>query len=125
MTRERYRAAAVAALLSLAAGCGRDLPPETDPAVAREALTAALDAWKEGRAPDTLRQRTPPVDFAEPQWDKGGRLTDYQVKKEERSGVSVRFTVRLQVRQKDGTSRERTATYNVDAGKAVVIRPDF
>ena len=66
MNETIYRAAVtpcVALLLFLATGCGKGLPPQMDPDVARTALTAALDAWKEGRTPESLRDRTPPVDF--------------------------------------------------------------
>ena len=52
-----------AGVLLLAAGCGNKLPPPMDQDVAREALTAALDTWKEGQPAETLRARTPPVDF--------------------------------------------------------------
>ena len=97
----------------------------TDPDVARDALTAALDAWKEGRPPESLLARTPPVDFRDVHQTGGSLLTRYQVEAEERSGLSVRFTVQLTLQQKDGASREQIVMFNVDAGKAVVIRPDF
>jgi hypothetical protein len=115
----------LALLVLLAAGCQKDLPPLTDPDVAREALAAALDAWKEGRSPETLLARTPPIDFSDIRRDAGSRLTQYRIADEERSGLSVRFTVRMTLQQKNGASRERTVVFNVDAGKAVVIRPDF
>ena len=120
----RWAAAGPALLLLLAAGCGKGLPPEMDANQAREALTAALDAWKAGRSPDTLRQNTPPVDFRDVAWERGARLTGYQVKAEERFGLSVRFTVGLRLQQ-NGGDRERVAVYNVDAGPTVVIRPNF
>lgn len=116
---------AVASLLFLATGCGKSLPPQTDPDVARAALTAALDTWKGGEAPDTLRTRTPPVDFRDTSWDNGSRLDTYLVKSEERSGMSVRFTVELMLKQKDGVSSQRVVVFNVDGGKTFVIRPDF
>src|SRR5262249_48964920 len=37
----------LALFLFLVSGCGKSLPPETDPDQARQALLAALDAWKE------------------------------------------------------------------------------
>jgi hypothetical protein len=126
MNETCYRASFTsgACLLLLALGCGKSLPPQTDPNQAREALTAALDAWKEGKSPESLRERKPPVDFRDVAWEKGGKLKSYTVKNEERHGLSVRFTVQL-VLEMDGTRRERVVTYNADAGKAVVIRPDF
>ena len=128
MTKACRRGTVVFALalpLALGAGCGNRLPPETDKDQARQALTAALDAWKEGRPVESLRERTPPVDFRDINWESGSRLTRYEVKEEARSGLSVRFVVQLHLQQKDGTSRERAATYTVDAGQAVVIRPEF
>jgi hypothetical protein len=119
------RCAAVCLALLVPAGCQKRLPPQADADEARAALTAALDAWKDGGSPEALRGRTPPVDFRDAHWDGGSRLTRYVVKAEERSGVSVRFTVELQLQHKDGTSRRRVVNYNADAGKAVVIRPDF
>ena len=118
-------ASAVALLLLLVTGCAKSLPPETDADVARSGLTAALDAWKAGQTPETLQTRMPPVDFRDINWDKGSQLSNYVVKSEERSGMSVRFTVQLSLKQKDGASGERVVMYNVDAGKSVVIRPDF
>ena len=125
MNQTRNSANPCSLLLLFLAGCGKGLPPSTDPDVARKALTAALDAWKEGRPPETLLARTPPVDFSDVLRDRGSRLTRYQVKAEERSGLSVRFTVQLMLQPKDGAGRERDVVFNVDAGKSVVIRPDF
>ena len=114
------------ALLALAStGCGRSLPPTTDVKSAKEALTTALDAWKDGRSNESLRDGTPPVDFRDVFWDKGGKLSKYSVEKEEMSGLSARFTVKLTVADKAGEARERTVTYNADSGKMFVIRPDF
>ena len=124
-SRRRAVAAAFAALLALTGGCAKSLPPQADPVQSRAALTAALDAWKEGRPPESLRDREPRVDFRDPHWDKGSRLVRYEVKAEERSGASARFTVALVLRQPDGATRERLVNYNADAGPAVVIRPDF
>src|SRR5262249_12813272 len=117
--------AAICLVLLAVAGCSNRQPSQADADEARAALTAALDAWKDGGSPDSLRDRKPPGDFRDAHWDGGNRLTRYVVKSEERSGLSVRFTVELQLQHKDGTSRQRVVNYNADAGKAVVIRPDF
>src|SRR5207244_2276235 len=55
MNHRCYRAtvaAGFASMLLLSTGCQKSLPPETDPQKARTALTAALDAWKDGRSPE-------------------------------------------------------------------------
>lgn len=101
------------------------MPPATDASLARASLVASLDAWKEGRSAETLRDRKPAIDFRDTQWEKGVRLIGYVMKAEESSGLSVRFTVQLQLQESNGTSRERAVVYVVDAGQAVVIRPEF
>jgi hypothetical protein len=89
------------------------------------ALVAALDTWKEGGSPDTLRERKPPIDFRDTNWESGNKLTKYVMEKEETSGLSARFTVKLSLVQASGEKRDRITVYNVDTGTAIVIRPDF
>jgi hypothetical protein len=112
-------------LAPITAGCGRGLPPKTDLAEARTALTAALDVWKEGRPVESLRERTPPIDFRDVNWEQGARLQKYEVEKEEPFGVSAKFKVKLHLADKSGTARQRAIVYTVDKGQAVVIRPEF
>lgn len=111
-------------LLLAVAGCGGGLPPPADVKEARAALTAALDAWQEGQPPEKLRERSPPVDFKDVGWDQGAKLKKYEVTKEEASGLSAKFTVKLTVAEKSGASRARVTVYSVDAGRTFVIRPD-
>lgn len=121
-----FRVAALLAFLALLpAGCGRGLPPATDVKSAKEALTTALDAWKDGRSNESLRDGTPPIDFRDVFWDKGSKLSKYSIEKEEMSGLSARFTVKLTLADKAGEARERVVNYNADSGKLFVIRPDF
>ena len=116
---------AVLVLACLVAGCGRGTPPAMDLAAARTALSAVLDAWRYGRAAEPLRDRSPPVDFRDVEWDRGVPLARYEIEKGEPSGLSVRFTVKLFLADKAGANRTRAVCYNVDAGPTIVIRPDF
>jgi hypothetical protein len=111
-------------LVVLMAGCGRGLPPTMDSDEARSAVVAALDAWKNGVPPATLREREPPVDFRDLSWDQGSKLTQYDLEKEEPAGVSVKVTVKLHLTETSGARRLRSAVYSVDAGPVIVIRPD-
>jgi hypothetical protein len=119
----------VATMLALSAllpsGCGRGLPPTTDVPSAKAALTTALDAWKDGKSNESLREGTPSIDFRDINWDKGSKLSKYSIEKEETSGLSARFTVKLTLADKAGETRDRVVVYNADAGKGFVIRPDF
>jgi hypothetical protein len=65
-----------------------------DTAEARAAVTAALDAWKDGESPEKLRQRRPPVDFKDLNWVRGSQLRKYEIQQEKSSGVSVSITAR-------------------------------
>ena len=125
----RIRLLFVASLLPLLAlllsGCGDRLPPKTDIKSAKVALTAALDAWKDGKLNESLREGTPSIDFRDVNWDKGSKLNKYSIEKEEMSGLSARFTVKLNLADKAGEARDRVVTYSADTGKGFVIRPDF
>jgi hypothetical protein len=121
----QFGSGAVLVLACLVAGCGRATPPTMDLGEARTALSAALDAWKDGRASEPLRDRRPPVDFRDVEWDRGASLARYEIEKGEPSGLSARFTVKLYLTDKAGANRTRAVCYNVDAGPTIVIRPDF
>lgn len=65
-----------------ACGCGKtesDYKPTSN--VARDALTAGLNAWKEGKAAADLAsaQGPPVVHFADYQWSAGKRLTSFRL----------------------------------------------
>lgn len=111
------------ALVLMVAGCGRKLPPTMDVTEARAAVAASLDVWKEGGSPARLRERTPSVDFRDLNWDKGTSLKKYAIEKEEAAGSSVKVTVKLHLMEKSG-ARTSVVVYIVDAGPAIVVRPD-
>jgi hypothetical protein len=95
-----------------------------DVGAAKAAVTAALDAWTQGESPQTLRERKPPVDFKDLNWDRGNQLRKYEVEKETPSGASAVITVKLHLTEKSGASFTRVVVYNVDAGPTIVVRPD-
>src|SRR4051794_24866932 len=99
---EVTRIAGAALLFLMAAGCGSSLPPETNQEAAKEALVAALDAWKGGKTPESLRERKPAVDFLDLGWQSGAGLSDYKVMGQERHGAGVRFKVALSLKPKSG-----------------------
>jgi hypothetical protein len=107
------------------AGCTPSLPPPTDPKEARAALTTALDTWQRGDAPQTLQERTPPIQFSDLHWDKGARLLKYEIASEERRGLAMRVTVKLSLESKDGNQREATTVYTAETQPRIVIVPEF
>jgi hypothetical protein len=46
---------------------------------AKQALTAALDAWKAGKAPDQIGASNPAVVVQDIQWRDGQKLTAYEI----------------------------------------------
>jgi hypothetical protein len=108
----------------MAAGCGGTLPPRASPDEARAALVTALDAWKNGETAEALAGRQPPVYFNEPNCRPGVHLLRYTLSDgHEFYGQSVRITVVLSLKQSDGNTRERKASYLIDTSPAVVIVP--
>jgi hypothetical protein len=125
MHRLHQRAAGVALLLAVAAGCGQRVPPDADPEVARTSLQTALDAWKGGDRPEALHGRSPPIYLNDPQWHAGSRLLDYQIDpgSEVRRGRGVRFSVVLSLEGKQGKKAQRKVVYQIDTSPSIVIVP--
>jgi hypothetical protein len=107
------------------AGCTPSLPPTTDPKEARAALETALDTWKRGESPQTLKDRTPPIQFADLNWDKGARLLAYEVADEQPRGLGMRITVKLSLESKDGKRRDATTIYTAETRPRIIIVPEF
>ena len=107
------------------AGCTPALPPPTDAKDARAALETALDSWKRGDSPQKLNERTPPIQFADLNWEKGERLLKYDVAVEEPSGLGMRITVKLSLEGKDGKRRDATTVYTAETRPKIIIVPEF
>jgi hypothetical protein len=121
------RVAAAAALLLIVAGCGggSGLPPESDAALARTALAAGLDAWKNGQKPADLTSHSPPIYFTDLAWQGGQRLEKYEIESAtNRSGQSVVLTAVLTLRPGQGAAAPKKVSYLIDTSPtAVVIVP--
>jgi hypothetical protein len=93
---------ALLALVSIApiAGCARKtdvkdyIPPQE---AARQALTTALDAWKNGKTPDQIGASNPAVLAQDIQWRDGKKLTAYEIVGPATTGEGEnrQFTVKL------------------------------
>lgn len=110
----------------LTAGCdGTEHFPEGDFDRARGALATALESWKQGEAPETLRSLAEPIDFAE-EWPKSGiRLLDYDILDTESTDAEIiRYTVILIVQERRGEPEERRVTYAVALRTPIVVCRD-
>jgi hypothetical protein len=119
------------ACLALAAwGCGagacgnRRPPPPSDPAQAKVALQAALDAWQQGMRPEMLKNRKPPMLVADEDWQDGQRLLGYQIGEGELIGLRLRCPVVLMLEGQPGQPVQKEANYAVATQPLISVRRD-
>lgn len=81
-------------------------------ASARDALTAGLKAWQDGREkPGLIDTTTPHVQIADPIWSDGKKLKSFEIVKEEPTPSGPgKFTVKLTV---DGLAEAQNVVYVV------------
>ncbi len=115
--------------MAIPAGCGGLKP--TDPDQARETLSLALNAWRDGRSMDDVTTGSPPITVADPSWKAGYKLTGYQVSEATKTvGFDLNIPVELdspgspgQGRAGEGqVHRERPAGANGDP--IAVLNPE-
>src|SRR4051812_31909119 len=86
----------LAPALAWVSGCDGSVTASrpADPERARQALHAALDAWKEGRTRDDAARFSPPIRVADEDWLAGLRLVDYRLEPGDRLfGTGLRCPV--------------------------------
>ena len=145
MLRDRYRSCGpvwnvlglampilVGCLLAVGIGCSKSndrfIPSETR---AREALEAALTAWRDGKKPGQIEGTPIPTQAVDSQWQKGKILTAYEIGGQEpgvgdgppvfsvkltMEGVGEPILVRYYVVGKDPLWVYREDDYNAPAG---------
>jgi len=115
------------ALVAVAAGlvilgCGRQTPPQpADPARAREALKAALDAWQKGEPAEALHDRRPPVRVIDPEWRSGRRLVGYRLQDDQPLGGDLRCQLLLSLKDANGKAVQKKAVYSVGTSPALTV----
>jgi hypothetical protein len=122
----RGRAALLFLILSaLLAGCRPPAQP-ADPDRARTVLREALDAWRNGDTPESLRGRSPSLTVVEPRWKAGFRLLDYELVGDGGpAGFDWQGTVKLSLQDPAGKKQQEKAVFNVSTAPAlVVVRSD-
>jgi hypothetical protein len=81
-----------------ATGCGaadvKDFVPADE--LARKCLTAGLDAWKAGKAPEEIGAANPIVNMQDLQWKEGKKLEQYEIVGPEKGDdQNLRYRVKL------------------------------
>jgi hypothetical protein len=111
----------------LCSGCGGPRVYPVQPDVARRTLTQALDQWKSGATPDSLRAGNPEIVVQDFDWLNGAKLTAYEVLgagEPRDANLVVRVKLTLQDAQEKETSK--VVTYLVStAPKLTVFRDPF
>jgi hypothetical protein len=106
-------------------GCRRAVAPDADVDVADGALRTAMNAWKDGKSQADLENGQPSIIVNEDDWRTGKKLMDFKMEHPALSGRQIRCRVRLNLKEKDGKTVERNATYIVDTTPRIVIVRDM
>jgi hypothetical protein len=111
------------------AGCwGTGRAHAVDPPRAREALKTALDAWKGGQDPRSLKSSSTPMTVQDLDWAGGARLVDYRILDDGKAldaNLSVRVKLVLDgANKKTGKPAEKTVWYLVGTSPSVTVFRD-
>ena len=72
---------------------------------------------------EAYRQKVAPVVVSDPQWEKGMKLTRYDlVEGESTSGLDVKFNVKQSLEDSKGKKVEQKAAHNVSTSPAIVVK---
>jgi hypothetical protein len=107
----------VAGALCSAIGCGRADVKDYIPAdeLARKCLTAGLDAWKAGKAPEAIEAAGPAVNMQDSQWKEGKKLVQYEIVGPEKGGdQNLRYRVKLSLAGETAPKEEVYVIYGKD-----------
>ena len=112
-------------MIAMPVGCG-GLEP-TDPDLARETLSIALDAWRDGRSVDEVNGGSPPITVADPAWKAGYKLSSYQVAEATKTaGFDLKIPVELSLQDPKGKTVKEKVKYTVSVQPSrTVIRAPF
>jgi hypothetical protein len=109
-------------------GCGGSATASrpADPERARQALHAALDAWKAGQTRDDAARLSPPIRVADEDWLAGLKLVDYRLEPGDRViGTGLRCPVVLTLRDRRGKARKKPVLYAINTDPTLtVVRQD-
>jgi hypothetical protein len=102
----------VGLVLGSFAGCGGESHDRYIPAAdqAREALEAALTAWKDGKPYQTIETTTPAVQPFDARWQAGKKLQQFEILEQLEAAGPKQFKVRMTV---EGSEPGEEVTYHV------------
>lgn len=111
-------------VLLLTLGCGPGAPPAADKPRALSALRMALQSWKSGEPPDSLKN-TLSIQMVDPAWERGSKLEKFEIDETsaQPSGFDLGVPVKLWFENSGGSAK--TIKYTVSTSPALVITRDF
>jgi hypothetical protein len=122
--RKSFPLTATAVLLLLAGGCSER--PKTAAPVnadqARSTLKTALDAWRDGKTPDSLQQGSPRIVVQDMDWKQGMTLKSYQlIGSGDERDANLECAVKLSLVDPQGKPLEKTVTYIVGTDPVLTV----
>lgn len=110
--------------LSGCGGSGSSDPVEPD--TARTTLISALDAWKDGKTPDSMQLASPKVVVQDMDWTGGAKLTSYQLLSDgEAIGANLSVQVTLELTGADGKTDKKDVWYLVGTDPVLTVFRDM
>lgn len=104
-------------------GCGSGRP-KSELERGQQAVTAALDNWKNGEPAAKLKSLADPIDFTE-ELRATHKLLDYSVVKTDGTDPQViRYTVMLKLKDRKGKATDREAVYSVALRSPIAVARD-
>jgi hypothetical protein len=91
-------------------GCSPSAPPPTDESAGRSVVEAALNAWKDAKSIQAVRDGDETL-VADPRWEAGWTLERFQILEEAVDGFQARCKVRLTLKDSQGKPADETAEY--------------
>jgi len=119
----RFRAGIPLALtigLLTVTGCGGS--HRVQPDVAQQTLKTTLESWKEGKAPESLKDAKPSIVVQDADWSAGAKLVEYQIQEGATPVDSNLYaTVKLKLKDAKGDESEKTTTYVVGTSPVLTV----
>lgn len=127
--RESIRRAIVSLFMlsnaaAMMSGCSerQKVAPTVDATVARTALKTVLEIWKKGDKPETAKDGSPSIVVQDLDWSGGMALTSYEIQGEGKfDDANLRVPVTLNLKQPNGKSPTRKASYVVGTSPAITV----
>ncbi len=113
----------IAALVAAVAGCADSVPtPPADVEGARTMLKETLEAWKSGRKPEDLKDRSPVVYVVDHDWRGGAKLVDFELDPNGKVvGANLRCQAVLSIERTSGVVDKKTVLYDLTTKPARTV----